>query len=367
MYEPTRSDLDQIAARYGHPPRWVSQMVESGFLPKPEPRGRGRARSVDWVYPLGTDSKLRALCRLHKMGYHRGALRFAWWYIGCGQWAAEAANYVAEVVTLTKKMHARRVGALATDPDGQNAIAENLLDETQGDFTRADYVNHIAKLVAPGNTPSDRLRRVIIAREFGLLPNAVREDYRRLLAALAEDQAETFGESADEHDLVEYAKKLNATGGASSPIPPGFVAQDPIAHARRALFARLGRGRLGPFESPFDPDKLTNYLERSSMQRQYLVNDAVLNRCLVRDAEVYIWNADANVAGIVRHQSRRPERQRQRRRRVKEVAAWLAQFSERDRHRQGVPAPGPALAERAKDVAGGILATQVLRDNGYTG
>src|SRR5262249_57771444 len=199
------------------------------------------------------------------------ALRFAWFYLirgrhtpGApltpeGRWTPEAANYVAEVMYLIKQMHGKRADALARDPASQNAMAAlNLVDETADDFTRADFARQVAREVAPGSTPTDRLKRVIVARELGLLARETGENPGRLLGDLAEEQAEAFDqfrEASDpkryatpfhpngpkgllpraDHDLVEYAKTLVKTGGAASPIPSGFAALDPIGRARREL------------------------------------------------------------------------------------------------------------------------------------
>jgi hypothetical protein len=227
------------------------------------------------------------------------------------------------------------------------------------------------------------MKRVIIARELGLAASILEKNPKHLLGVLAEEHAEALDQArethdprwgvtpfhpngpirlqpARDHDLGEYAKKLVVTDGAATPIPPGFVPLDPIGRERRQLMARV-RGIRPPFEPAFDPDRLQDFLERDQMQRQYIVNHAVVYGNLIQDAERIIRSADANQANIALWSARRPDRQQNRRKRVKEMASRLAQLPERERGRQGVPSPGPALAERAKDVAGVILGEWMFR------
>jgi hypothetical protein len=387
MNSPTRPDLERIADRYEHRPRWITDLVESGYLPKPRPRGKGKGRAPDWVYPPGTDTRLRALCRLHMMGYHRGALRFAWWWLGYGPWSRDVANYVAEVVRLRRSKHHERVDATFYNPQWQESVTQgDLADETAGDLRWSEAVPDTVRQLYPGKSSSDRLNRALIASEFGV--RLTDKNRRRLLGALTEQQAKTLDQArtidggpknatpfhpagpilkapTTDHKLGEYAKRLVKTAGTASPIPSDLVPLDPIGRAKCQLWAQL-RGIRPPWEPAFDPDQMQSYLEHSAMQRQYLATHTALTTSLLEGAETYIRNADANTAAIGRDEARQPDRQRARRQRVKDVAAWLKTLAPRERGRQGIPEPGPALAERAWDVANVILGIVAIKENGFT-
>jgi|GEM_PF-7038260 len=301
-----RSTLDRIAIHYGRNPRWVDWLIENGFLPKAiVEKGRGRRRGKEYFYPPGTGTHLRALCRLYQMGYRRGALRFAWWWIERkrmrGLWSPEVASFISKVWEVGKAARARMV------------VEQAGVASTEITSATSTTVHDKARKIVQGNTPSDQLKRVMVAKEFGLSPNEIKENPRKILGALAEEQAEEFGDNADEH---------------------------------------------------IDPDAMINYLERRTILDQYLVNEAIVNGNLVQDADQIIRRSDGNMAARAWGHARTPGQQVVWRRRIRAVRAELEQLTEWERRRVGVPASGPELAERAKEVAGNILYQKALRQSG---
>lgn len=136
----TRKELEKLARRWGRTSRAVGVAIASRFISPAKPHGRSRGQQPDWLYPKGTDRRLRTLYRLQNRKYRGGALRFALWWLGLMDFSPSVASYVLSVFISPRKNLDTELKNLSRKLGVPNVQTGDTIDGQEEELSFADLL-----------------------------------------------------------------------------------------------------------------------------------------------------------------------------------------------------------------------------------
>ena len=235
----------------------------------------GRAKGQRWIYPEGTDIRLRALHRLQECGLRGDALAFSLWWIRRGELSLPARRYALSNQTILKSRLQRRIAAKVNE----SMRAEEAEAGAPGEPIDPTSPEALSMWLG-ATTPKGPLYAMVVEGLQTLVPGAriQAQDLEPFLGAYA---AATMGFTVEEvdgvpgdlWDIVRYSLGLPASYSGGFVQTMLRLYESPALVA--AIYARITDGDAAAFNRARRLIKRNGFL-RSALR--WMVGDEIASQ-----------------------------------------------------------------------------------------